>query len=92
MYVFYFVHIQFHWNCNKFVFLFNKAQMKDYQRELDDARAAREEIFATARENEKKAKSLEAELMQLQEVKWETYSRMKEITHGLKKQNRAAVK
>lgn len=65
--------------------------MKDYQRELDDARAAREEIFATARENEKKAKSLEAELMQLQEVKWGTYSRMK-ITHGLKKQNRAAVK
>lgn len=42
--------------------------MKDYQRELDDARAAREEIFATARENEKKAKGLEAELIQLQEV------------------------
>lgn len=57
--------------------------MKDYQRELDEARAAREEIFSTARENEKKAKSLEAELLQLQEVKWETYSRMKEITHGL---------
>lgn len=54
---------------NKSVFLFKKAQMKDYQRELDDARAAREEIFATARENEKKAKSLEAELIQLQEVK-----------------------
>lgn len=50
------------------VILFNKAQMKDYQRELDDARAAREEIFATARENEKKAKGLEAELIQLQEV------------------------
>lgn len=43
--------------------------MKDFQRDLDDARAAREEIFATARENEKKAKNLEAELMQLQEVK-----------------------
>lgn len=56
--------------------------MKDYQRELDDARAAREEIFSTARENEKKAKSLEAELLQLQEVKQEIYSRMKEITHG----------
>lgn len=42
--------------------------MKDYQRELDDARAAREEVLATAKENEKKAKSLEAELMQLQEV------------------------
>lgn len=57
---------------NTSVILFNKAQMKDYQRELDDARAAREEIFATARENEKKAKGLEAELIQLQEVKWET--------------------
>lgn len=43
--------------------------MKDFQRELDDARAAREEIFTTARENEKKAKSLEAELMQLQEAR-----------------------
>lgn len=59
-------------NKNNSLILFNKAQMKDYQRELDDARAAREEIFATARENEKKAKGLEAELIQLQEVKWET--------------------
>lgn len=42
--------------------------MKDYQRELDDARAAREEVLSTAKESEKKAKSLEAELMQLQEV------------------------
>lgn len=42
--------------------------MKDYQRELEDARAAREEVLATAKESERKAKSLEAELMQLQEV------------------------
>lgn len=42
--------------------------MKDFQRELEDARASRDEIFATAKENEKKAKSLEADLMQLQEV------------------------
>lgn len=42
--------------------------MKDFQRELDDARASRDEIFATSKENEKKAKSLEADLMQLQEV------------------------
>ena len=46
-----------------------QAQMKDFQRELEDARASRDEIFATAKENEKKAKSLEADLMQLQEVK-----------------------
>lgn len=42
--------------------------MKDFQRELDDARASRDEIFAASKENEKKAKSLEADLMQLQEV------------------------
>lgn len=42
--------------------------MKDFQRELDEARASRDEIFATSKENEKKAKSLEADLMQLQEV------------------------
>lgn len=42
--------------------------MKDFQRELEDARAAREEVLSTAKESEKKAKSLEAELMQLQEV------------------------
>ena len=42
--------------------------MKDYQRELEDARAAREEVLLTAKESEKKAKGLEAELMQLQEV------------------------
>lgn len=46
----------------------HQAQMKDYQRELEDARAAREEVLATAKESEKKAKTLEAELMQLQEV------------------------
>lgn len=44
-----------------------QAQMKDFQRELEDSRASRDEIFATAKENEKKAKSLEADLMQLQE-------------------------
>ena len=42
--------------------------MKDFQRELEDTRIAREEVLATAKESEKKAKSLEAELMQLQEV------------------------
>lgn len=42
--------------------------MKDFQRELEDAHAAREEVLVTAKESERKAKSLEAELMQLQEV------------------------
>lgn len=35
---------------------------------MEDARAAREEVLTTAKESEKKAKGLEAELMQLQEV------------------------
>lgn len=46
-----------------------QAQMKDYQRELEDARASRDEIFTQSKENEKKLKSLEAEILQLQEVK-----------------------
>lgn len=43
--------------------------MKDYQRELEEARASRDEIFAQSKENEKKLKSLEAEILQLQEVR-----------------------
>lgn len=42
--------------------------MKDYQRELEDARASRDDIFALSKENEKKLKSLEAEIVQLHEV------------------------
>lgn len=49
-----------------------QGQMKDFQRELEDARAAREEVLHTAKESEKKAKSLEAELMQMQEVTHQT--------------------
>lgn len=43
--------------------------MKDYQRELEDARASRDDIFAISKENEKKLKSLEAEIVQLHEVR-----------------------
>lgn len=43
--------------------------MKDYQRELEDARASRDDIFAQSKENEKKLKNLEAEILQLQEVR-----------------------
>lgn len=42
--------------------------MKDYQRELEDAKASRDDIFALSKENEKKLKSLEAEIVQLHEV------------------------
>lgn len=41
--------------------------MKDCMRELDDTRTSREEILAQAKENEKKLKSMEAEMIQLQE-------------------------
>uniref|UniRef100_A0A4W3JV15 Myosin heavy chain 10 n=1 Tax=Callorhinchus milii TaxID=7868 RepID=A0A4W3JV15_CALMI len=44
-----------------------EAQMKDYQRELEEARASRDEIFTQSKENEKKLKSLEAEILQLHE-------------------------
>lgn len=43
--------------------------MKDYHKELDEARASRDEIFTQSKENEKKLKSLETEILQLQEVK-----------------------
>lgn len=46
-----------------------QAQMKDYQRELEEARASRDEIFAQSKESEKKLKGLEAEILQLQEVR-----------------------
>jgi len=46
-----------------------QAQMKDYQRELEDARTSRDDIFAISKENEKKLKSLEAEIVQLHEVR-----------------------
>lgn len=42
--------------------------MKDLLRELDDTRLSREEILAQSKENEKKVKSMEAEMIQLQEV------------------------
>lgn len=43
--------------------------MKDYQRELEEARASRDEIFTQSKESEKKLKGLEAEILQLQEVR-----------------------
>lgn len=45
-----------------------QAQLKDYQAEVDQARASRDEVFTQSKENEKKLKSLETEILQLQEV------------------------
>lgn len=41
--------------------------MKDYQREVEESRIAKEELATQAKEAEKKQKTLEAELIQLQE-------------------------
>lgn len=42
--------------------------MKELLRDLEDARMSREEILAQNKESEKKLKSMEAEMLQLQEV------------------------
>lgn len=55
--------------------------MKDYQRELEDARASRDDIFAVSKENEKKLKSLEAEIVQLHEVRRDGHSRLRRSRH-----------
>ncbi|XP_072423820.1 myosin-9-like, partial [Chiloscyllium punctatum] len=44
-----------------------QVQMKDALREVDEARSAREEIILQSKDNEKRLKSLEAELLQTQE-------------------------
>ncbi|KAK2121723.1 hypothetical protein P7K49_003109 [Saguinus oedipus] len=44
-----------------------QAQIKDCMCELDDTRASREEILVQAKENERKLKSMEAQMIQLQE-------------------------
>lgn len=43
------------------------AQLKDFQRELDDARISRDEMAGSMKDNEKKVKNLEAECLRLQE-------------------------
>lgn len=59
-----------HFILHSYIFIHSclQTQMKDYQRELEDARASRDDIFAISKENEKKLKSLEAEIVQLHEV------------------------
>lgn len=42
--------------------------MKDSQRELEDARASNKEVISEARESERKARTMEAEILHLHEV------------------------
>uniref|UniRef100_A0A3P8XZN0 Myosin, heavy chain 11b, smooth muscle n=1 Tax=Esox lucius TaxID=8010 RepID=A0A3P8XZN0_ESOLU len=44
-----------------------QAQMKEFQREVEDSRAAQKEVLSSARESDRRAKTLEADIMQLQE-------------------------
>lgn len=48
--------------------------MKDLIRELDDTRMSREEILAQSKETEKKMKGMEADMLQMQEVRMLTSS------------------
>lgn len=53
-----------------FLWLFSspQAQMKDLIRELEDTRMSRDEILTLSKESEKKLKTMEADMLQMQEV------------------------
>lgn len=42
--------------------------MKDSQRELEDSRASNKEVLSEARESERRARAMEAEILHLHEV------------------------
>ena len=42
-----------------------QSQLKDYQRELDEAKAGKDDLIAAAKEAEKKLKANEAEMAQV---------------------------
>lgn len=46
-----------------------QAQMKELWREVEETRSSRDEMFTLSRENEKRLKGLEAEVLRLQEVR-----------------------
>lgn len=43
--------------------------MKELQRELEDSRASQKEVLASARESERRSKAMEADIVQLHEVR-----------------------
>lgn len=43
--------------------------MKELQRELEDSRASQKEVLASARESERRSKVMEADIVQLHEVR-----------------------
>lgn len=55
---------------NKHNLIFSsQGQVKELQRELEDSRAAQKEVLASAREAERRSKAMEADIIQLQEVR-----------------------
>ena len=55
-------------NPRHFLNFLPQSQQKEYQQDLDDTRQAKEELAASAREAERKLKTMETDAMQLQEV------------------------
>lgn len=51
------------------IILSSQGQVKELQRELEDSRAAQKEVLASAREAERRSKVMEADIIQLQEVR-----------------------
>lgn len=55
---------------NKHNLIFSsQGQAKELQRQLEDSRAAQKEVLASAREAERRSKAMEADIIQLQEVR-----------------------
>ena len=46
----------------------SQGQVKELQKELEDSRAAQKEVLTSARESERRSKTVEAEILQLHEV------------------------
>ncbi|XP_045686627.1 myosin-9-like, partial [Phyllostomus hastatus] len=59
-----------------------QVQMKDYTRELEGMSSSLEVMLAQAKENQQKRKSMEAEIIQLQEVKANLEKAKQTLEHG----------
>ena len=75
--------------------------MKEVQHDLEDARTSRDELAQQVKDNEKKLKALEAEFMQMQEVKYQfisifsistAWSSNKSMIHHLKNFSHSKLK
>ena len=51
------------------IFMLLQAQQKELQREVEESRLAQREVLSSAREAERRLRSMEAQTLQLQEVR-----------------------